>query len=239
MCELLLVALLVHGRVTLAGDGIPGVVVTLSGATTVTDERGRYSFTGVPVGLRIVKAELAEVGSVETVIEVKEGANRVASITLPWGDPPLAIACASAEPESEWDAQSCIDYNLDTALMDAGDPSAIALLAHRWKHALAWSQRLRIAPAILGRIPDDRAVWNEVSQHAEVAVRVMGQSREAFEDYCDEHDLPTSSYEEVVWSALSAALRDPRARPLLERALKSKDAMLVAAAEDALAQLGN
>lgn len=48
--------------------------------------------------------------------------------------------------------------------------------------------------------------------------------------------LPTAAYEEVVWSALAVAMQDRRARPLLERARASKDAMMVAAAEEALAQ---
>lgn len=219
----------VRGRVTLAGVGVAGVEVTLHGATRFTDERGRYTFDGVPAGLRVVKAELKDAGIAETVIEVKEGENRIDDVVLPWADPSLDFPCTELAPESVWDRPTCTDYDLDTALIESvqrGDSSAIALLQTRYANATTYAQRFRIAEVLLGRAVDDDAIWAEVQRHADVAVRILGDSRERFEAYCDEHDLPPA-YEDVVWAALGAALGDSRARPLLRRALESQDRMVV------------
>lgn len=83
-----------------------------------------------------------------------------------------------------------------------GDHSAVALLERRYAEAPTASERIHLGSALLGRAADDSAIWKELAAYAE--------------SYVDEQKLEAKqAFDEIA--------RDRRARPLLLRALASKD----------------
>jgi hypothetical protein len=135
--------------------------------------------------------------------------------------------------ESPWGMTSCRDYEFDDALIagaERGDRSSIELLRRRYDEEPVYRERYRIGGALLGRVADDRAIWNELVTHA---VNCIEQK---FEEYCSQRDCSAGAYESVAREALTAISPDRRARPLLLRALASKDEVLVWTAVGGLAK---
>jgi len=151
----------------------------------------------------------------------------------------VTVACAARHlcverPDDEWDEASCSDYELDTALIEAaghGDRSALALLEQRYGLAKTYRERHRIGIALLGRVADDSAIWNELTLHAENAIRFAsdepGPNKE-LEAWCAEHGYDADRYGDMAEDTLVSLMNEPRARPLLLRAAHSKRGFLAA-----------
>src|SRR6266498_1023428 len=78
--------------------------------------------------------------------------------------------CGPKAPESPWGIPSCADYDLDDALFERatqGDRSAVQLLEKRYATTFTRSEHIRIGGFLLGRVRDDRAIWNELRRDAE------------------------------------------------------------------------
>ena len=242
----------VEGIVQNGGTPLPGCTVTLtapSGTThrVVSGVDGRYRLGGLNPGLYAMQIELAGLETIErdiTVVADSENVqpveemkidSDVTEITLACGGPP----CTGHPPESIWDDPACADYELDEALLSAierGDRSALDLARRRHDSATTYAQKHRLAAGLLRRVPNDSVYWNELFQHAENHVRFAG-AREQLEQWCAERDYPADDYWNMSWYALDKAAADPRARPLLLRALKVRDDVDVIAT--AIAGLSN
>ena len=132
--------------------------------------------------------------------------------------------CREEPPNSEYDTPLCADYNLNTTLIDsaeAGDASALALLEKRYAVADTYSERHRIAAALLRRLADDSAIWKDIYADAQLAVRFADAEDDAFEKWCEEHDFYSAHHMYVLHDALDIAASDPRSHPLLVKALGS------------------
>src|SRR4051794_11959334 len=137
-----------------------------------------------------------------------------------------APTCSDAPPETTWDPPLCSDEEFDTALLDNathGDHSAVELLERRFETVFTIQERHRIARGLLKLVPDDRHYWNELAVHAENAI----QPKAGTEAYCAERNCDPDRYHQIAISALAAISPDPRAHPLLLRALETDDVQLV------------
>lgn len=235
LIALLAVAGSIRGTVACNGP-LPGVVVSLTSASfsaqRVTNVRGEYELSAVPVGVYDVKYELAGFGTEKRRVTVTEGETTIPRVDMKEIDneivevgPDLAAVCVKEPPTSPWHFQSCDDSYLDTALIESakgGDRSALQLLERRRQTAFTHVERVRIGAFLLGRIRDDSAIWNELRMDAENAVDFAGKS-EKLEAYCVEHGYDPQGYEVMSWLALGGIMGDRRSRPLLLRALASTD----------------
>ena len=147
--------------------------------------------------------------------------------------PPVGGDPCIDEPATEWDDPSCDDYRLDTALIEAAarnDRSAINLLQRRHEQMVNFRERFRIAGALLHRVPDDSAIWRELEKYAAEAVRFAPDGDDPnpdFQAFCAEHGYDTGSYYSMTIDAFATILGDPRSRPILVKALATKDLTLV------------
>lgn len=150
--------------------------------------------------------------------------------------------CASEPPADAFDQPRCSDYELNDSLIKAaerGDRSALQLLEDRYATADTFSERHRIATTLLGRIPNDAEIWNELASHAEMAVRFPHAGMDPVPEYlrwCEERGFDAYEYWSMAVSALYAAGVDPRSNPLLRRALETDDSFLITAAVFGLAK---
>ena len=148
--------------------------------------------------------------------------------------------CEDGAPESAWELPACGDYELVTALIEGverGDRSALALLRSRYRHAETWAEKHRIAEALLRKVPDDRAYWNELIEHARNIVRIGtgGEYPDEFVAWCEQRQYEPDDYSAMAYGALLAVSKDPRSRALLLEALDREDSVLVDAAIGGLA----
>jgi hypothetical protein len=137
----------------------------------------------------------------------------------------IAHMCTDGPPETEWDEPSCEDFDSDTTLMEnaeRGDRSSLEMLRQRFVTARTYAERYRVARFLLGRVADDRPIWNALYEHAQNYVDFAGDRDKLF-SYCDEHDFNPYEYELMSLRALDAISADRRARPLLLRAARSSD----------------
>lgn len=145
--------------------------------------------------------------------------------------------CGEEPPKTTWDLPLCTDTELDTCLLDNathGDPSALQLLQKRFETAFTVGERHHIAALLLRVAPDDRPYWNELSAHAENAVRFFADETQ-LTAYCGEHECEPERYMGVAERALQAISDDARSRPLLRRVLETDDVMHAQTAIDGLA----
>jgi hypothetical protein len=225
---------------TVSGGGpLPGIPVTLrSGSynvTCITDAHGAYTFANVPLGSYNVKFELDGLKTATRDVRVSGGTNVIPPVEMtPSGtscEMLVNVACREKTPSTPWEYPLCSDFGLDRALIDSakrGDRSAIELLERRYATTFTYMERWMIGGALLGRARDDRAIWSELSGHAERLVAAGGDTKK-LDPYCAAHDFDAYEYESMAWDAFSAAWEDRRARPLLLRALASDDSGLAQA----------
>jgi hypothetical protein len=227
----------VEGRVTADDAALPGCTVRLGERTTVTDVEGHYAFEGVAEGEYEAVFELNGLETKEQRVLVHGEHVRVATedlrfletITLACGSP-----CGDGPPEDRYDQPQCSDYELHESLLASaaiGDRSSIELLRTRYAHADTVSERYRLAGAMLGKVADDSAIWNELRDHAEIAVRFPNAgdlSTPAYREWSAAQAIEDPhSYWDMALYALGIANGDARSRPLLERALATGDSMYV------------
>lgn len=133
--------------------------------------------------------------------------------------------CDPKAPTSPWGIPACADYDLDDALFERatqGDRSAVQLIERRYATTFTRSERIRIGGFLLGRVRDDRAIWNELRKDAENLVDFDGHG-EKLAAFCAQHGYEKKAYVNTMWAALNAISPDRRSRPLLLRALRSAD----------------
>lgn len=146
-------------------------------------------------------------------------------------------------PATPWDRPRCADYELDSALIQSAagnDRSAIELLRQRHATTTVWSERARIAGALLGKLANDSAIWNELQENAVDLLRFSAKGEEAkaaLEAHCSAHAYPEEEYLDALWSDFIEAGRDPRGRSLVLRALEMDDASFVVIAISLLGEL--
>jgi len=212
------------------GGAAPGVTVTLRSGSTIltqiTDVHGGYAFHNLPLGHYDVTYELQGLPPETRSINVRGGGNALPPVeiaeTLTTG---CSRACQEEPPATRFDVPTCDDYELDTALIAAakrGDRSAVELLQQRYAAAFTYAEHYRIAAALLGRMRDDSAIWNELEEHAERLIAVDANEKK-LRTYAREHGYDSEEYLGVAWDAFVATFEDRRARPLLLRALASDD----------------
>ena len=134
--------------------------------------------------------------------------------------------CKDEVPESLYAKPLCTDYELNSSLMASaqeGDASALALLEKRYWVTEQYQERFRIAEVLLRRMANDRAVWNELFEQAQLAVRFGNEDKAAFEQWCEEHDFYWLQHPGLLYDALSLVASDPRSHTLLVNALSSED----------------
>src|SRR5437667_6723920 len=124
-------------------------------------------------------------------------------------DPQVTVSCTGVvescreAPATPWDRPSCDEYNLNTALLESaerGDRSAIELLRQRYATTFTYAERFRIGGALLGRVRDDRAIWNELSAPVEKRIDLADDDAR-IEAYCAEHGYERDAFEGMAWSA--------------------------------------
>jgi hypothetical protein len=225
-----------HGTITdVHGGTLPGVTLTVTSAsysaTSVSSAKGEYAFENVRPGVYDVAFELSGFVREARRISIEAGDRVLRPVAMKL-DPRTQVdeisiyepPCVDA-PTSRWDMAACRDYEFDIVLIagaQRGDRSAIELLRRRYDEEPIYCERYRIGGALLGRVGDDRAIWNELAAHAANAIDFAGHP-EKFESYYSSRDCDADGYERAAWTALDAISRDRRARPLLLRALASQD----------------
>ena len=238
----------VRGRAFFDNSPLPGCTVTLSAGDDirrqVSDAKGRYSFTAVPPGPYMLTVTLEGLGTETREITVREEeplgvdvelrANpdpRTTTVTFTCGS--SVPFCGEDHPATPFDLPVCAEYELNSTLIESlghGDASVIDLLRSRYTTAFTYSERHRIAGALLGRVADDRAYWNELAGHAADALRfahVDDEPPQEFLDWCEARRVDPTEYRWMTIQALTAAAADRRSRRLLLEALESKDQHIV------------
>jgi carboxypeptidase family protein len=232
----------VEGKVTIGETPAPGCTVTIRrdfvpDRSATTDEDGSYAFRDLPPGNYTLSFELSTFDPVEKEITIGSDRTLVSTPMTVSSVGPIhgCSACSEEAPKTQWDLASCADYRADSELMEdaeRNDRTALALLQERYRTTLSWSERIRIAGALLGRIANDDAIWKELATPAEQLVRLD----EAQFDACAiEHGYEPAEYRSIAWSSFDQASRDLRARPMLRRALQSSEIGLLMESIAALA----
>ncbi|MBV9496759.1 MAG: carboxypeptidase regulatory-like domain-containing protein [Acidobacteria bacterium] len=231
----------VEGTVTMDGGGFPGANVAIANGTlsraAVTDKDGRYRFPDLPRGSYEITFAFEGAEEARKTVEVNDGIATIdAELKMQPTECAMPIAntpCSADAPATPWDQPRCADYELNSALIRSAkenDRSAIDLLRQRHATTTVWSERARIASALLGKLANDSAIWNELQTNAENLLRFSAQGEEAkaqLEAYCAEHDYPEEEYINALWSDFFEAGRDPRGRSLVLRALEIDDSNFV------------
>lgn len=216
-----------RGR-SVAPDGtvLPGCTVTVGTQTTTSDARGAFALTGVDPGNAVLTVALAGYASKRTRITIAGD--------LDVGDQMLRIrledtrGCAERRPDNPWQPPSCDDLSFDRALSEnaeAGDESALSLLEQRFELADSYRHRYRIGIVLMAHHRYTDRVWEAVKEDAELYLRFTGDSDWAWDDiddWCDERGIDPGSFATTIETAFDAASIDPRSRPLLLKALGSR-----------------
>jgi hypothetical protein len=237
----------VEGRVTMGGNPLPGCEVRLESPALrrieVSDEKGCYRFAGVAEGEYEIHFELEFTEDPDPQSVLVRGElttvpvhNLVVNETI---QETIVVSCSSAcsdsPPANRFDVPLCSDYELHDALMESarqGDASSVALLRSRYDTADTYSERHRLAGALLRR-GNDAEIWNELVSHAGIALRfprVNGEPSPEFLQHCAERGVDPEEYWWMGRDALGVAGEDPRSRALLRKALATDDEDLVCAA---------
>jgi hypothetical protein len=232
LAALLILAATVQGTVVIDdNEPLPGCVIRLGArAETITDAGGRYTFSDVPPGRYDVDFELlgfkgvrqhVTVGPRDVILPPQplEIAPTNCAITIKW--------CRDTPPVSPWDDPLCADVEEHNALRDRGDFASL-----RTRHLTTTSipERVRLAGMLLRRVSGDGDLWNEVAGYADLAVlhpAVDGQPSRSFVRWSEQRNADPFIAWRVVESALMWAGQDPRSRPMLMKALESRDAYTV------------
>ncbi|HVG22626.1 MAG TPA: carboxypeptidase-like regulatory domain-containing protein [Thermoanaerobaculia bacterium] len=235
MMPLLLAALVTVSGVVQYEDGsLPGVTVTLRrdtvSRTAVTNENGRYTFQNVEPGSYDARMELPSFQTAELRVTADGTELPPQTLTLAEIAESITIACGSPcrddPPTTQYDFPLCSEQELNTTFMDAaqqGDASAIALLRARFATTLSLMERHRIARTILGHTPEDGPVFDELLARARKVLQPID-----VEERDDEWN--------AAYDAFSTIAYDPRALPLVVRALEMNDEMIVGQAIAGLAE---
>lgn len=211
-----------------------------SSRTAITNVEGQYRFTEVGPGAYELTFAL---NGLETVTErVTLGAERLTGaepLVLPDAELRVVVtenitftcsaSCNDTPPTSWSDYPSCADYDLDSALIDgvkSGDRSALQMIEQRYASADTYHQRFRLAGTLLGRSPNDAAIWKELIELADFVLRFPNmEHEEAPEEYvqwCAARGLVPLEHWGMAIEALYVASEDPRSKPLLMRILKDE-----------------
>ena len=231
LAALLIVAATVQGTVVLGDGPLPGCAVRLGArAETITDSGGRDIFFDVSpgkydvdfelIGLKPARQHIA-VGRRDVTLppQLLEIAPTNCAMTIKW--------CRDTPPESPWDDPTCAEVEENNTLRDRGD---FASLRTRHLITTSISERVRLAGMLLRRVPGDGDLWNEVAGYAELAVlhpALDGQPSPSFVRWSKQRNADPFLAWRVVEAALMSAGEDRRSRPLLMKALESRDAFTV------------
>jgi len=231
---------------TITVDGVPssGCLMKLEGVEVATDEGGCYFFDHVAPGPHELSFE-GELMRVTKSIKVVAGPNVIPpQEMIPEAGPLIAVNCDDAQT-SPWYLPKCSDYDLDSALiaaLDHGDLSTTKLLEQRRMRVDNYSERQRIADALLQHGNKDAALWDELYADAVNCLRFDSNGRASsnpeYIRFCEEHGYDADEYSEVAYRALSIIREDGRAHALMLQALKAGDEVIVALAVDGLAKQG-
>jgi hypothetical protein len=230
----------VTGRVTSSDQALPGCTVRLGERTTETDIEGHYAFEGVAEGEYEAVFELQGLETKEQRVLVHGERVRVATedLRVPESAVTITFSCGSpcidGPPEDRYDRPRCSDYELHDSLVASaanGDTSSIQLLRTRYADAETDSERNRLGGALLGKVADDSAIWNELLNRAEIPVRFPDAGdvqTPAYQEWSVAHDIDNpGAYWDMALYALGIANADARSRPLLERAIATGDRTLL------------
>jgi hypothetical protein len=228
-----IVAATLQGTTTFEQEALPGCSVTVESSaakrSAVTDAEGAYRIESLEPGEYTLKIELPGLDSLERTIHVADGDNvedaelRIAPVLSLMSD---CRPCSKETPATVWDLPTCADYELDRTLLEnirRGDGSAAALAVRHYAAASTYAQKLRLAAALLRRVPDDSPYWSELYEHARNRVE-LGTKLEA---WCEAREIPHRDYRWMSELALGYVADDARSRPLLLKALESDDAELL------------
>ena len=245
----------VQGTVVNQGTLLPGTTVRLaSGAdtwTAVTDENGQYSFRYVPAGAYELTVELPGFVTRTRRVDVQQD-TIVPAVELPIA-PIIQVVtiscsfrqCSDTGPVSRWDQPACADYELHSALIESagrGDRSALTLLRRRYDTADTYVEQHRIGEALLGKIADDRAIWNALAEEAAISVRfprVDDEFSADFETWCRDRNVEPENLWWTSADAFRVIATDRRARAMLFEVLKTGDPHMTGLAIAALTEHGD
>ncbi|HVG23031.1 MAG TPA: hypothetical protein VND45_02655, partial [Thermoanaerobaculia bacterium] len=209
---------------------LPGVTVRVAGQSVLTDVQGRYVFFAVPDGEHEVALELAGLGAAPLTLQVAGH-----DVTVP----PQAMHsvatncamtiefCRDTPSETAFDYAPCDESHENRALAERNELGA---LRARYHATASIAERHILAGQLLRRVPDDGAIWDELAQYAEVAVRnpmVDGELSPAFIAWSEERNVEPDVAWRVVSSAFGIAADDPRARPMIRRVLATGERDMV------------
>ncbi|MCU1350221.1 MAG: hypothetical protein JWO56_3251 [Acidobacteria bacterium] len=132
----------------------------------------------------------------------------------------------------------CSEVDFHSVLIEAignGDHSAIEMLRQQRNLTANLGERLRLDAALLGRVRDDRPYFDELREHAANAVGLPEVGVDAVADaklyaWCRKRGFAPLRYDLVALKALRLISSDDRARPLLDQALASGHAHVIAIA---------
>jgi hypothetical protein len=234
----------VKGSLTAEDSPLPGGTITLESPllkrTTVTDIAGMYLFDAVPAGTYELTFTLLGFETKQWSVTVQDGSVITERADLRLAEPTVTYGCGTPcdrrEPKTSWEYPSCADFELHSALIDTlekGDRSALDFLRRRYESTVSRRERNRLALVLFGRLPDDSAMWKELANAAEEAVRFAGSGNEPspeYVQYCQDRGVEPGEAWANAWDAFVSAAEDPRSRPLLLRALATDDADLIDAA---------
>ena len=244
LAVLALAAATISGKVTFDDAALPGCTVRVQSPSgmervAISNVEGNYRIEGLEPGEYKLKVELAGFEPVERDTVLVEGHNEQPSAELELlSYTTIAIVCdikpcSNDMPASPWDGPWCSDYDFDTLLLDAidrGDDSAIALVQRRYDTATTYHQKHRLAAALLGRVGDDSAYWDELFEHAANAVRFAGAGdtfTEELKAWCSDRGIDAETYFWMAFNALGLLASDERARSLLLEGLESSNHLIV------------
>lgn len=235
---------ILEGRLQDGSLAMGGVKVTLrDGALVreeVTDDSGDFVFRDLPVGTYELSFDPEMMEPFDRVVVVWSGTTHAGAFDVKRPQGSLSRPCRASTATKAWQLASCEDWDRNTSLIAAArenDSTALAELEQRLASTISWSERLRIETALLGKLPDDTAIWNELSQNAEYALRSeSSDDAEAFAESERRRKIShPGSYNEFLVGSFSAIKDDRRARLLLFRALHARERDLVALGIEGLA----
>lgn len=241
MLTLLLAAwVTVTGTVRHEGDALPGVTVTLTRGTTartaVTNEHGRYSFSGVEAGSCELRYELDGFRTKEQRVRAGDDVPPVQlEPTLRSVIAGCGVSACSPEPAATpWDLPLCSEQEQNRIAIEAaanGDRSALELLRTRYAQTVSLQERDVIAAVLL----DDAPVRDELLARAAVCVRFPNGEAPEYLAWCAERQLPAEDHWWSSYSGLATIAAHRSARALLLEALDTDSPQLVEIAVTGLA----
>ena len=256
LAPLALAGEVVEGKVVIEPDSspLPGSTVTLQSETwfteVISDENGRYRIDGVPAGSYELVVKLAGLKTATEQVKVA-GPTVIAPVMLSFDEEQVvtfscgARNCNDTLPESKWDDPLCSDQDLNSLYIESlatGDRAALAELQRRYAAADTYSERRRIGAALLGH-GDDGAIWKELLDTANMAIRFVPNDEGEFAEEFNVYAESLGSDPDSVWFAGVQALRyasaDRRSHALLLEVVQSGEPTLVGAAIEGLATQGD